>query len=175
MSLNFNKVGKPDAIIKGGKYDKKLIYINPDLNDHDATDFKHLKIANLAAHQPAFQPTNLPRRRETVPASSPVGRHLLSHLFGLLIILQSSHPANHHRNHLLGHIALRRRSHQSSLPIDPPERPPVSHPGIPRYRHPFGHRVNHPYNQPDNRKNRLLAFQPISRRKSLDLVPPNNR
>jgi len=51
MSLNFNKVGKPVAMIKGGKYDKKLIYINPDLNDHDATDFKHLKIANESKFQ----------------------------------------------------------------------------------------------------------------------------
>ena len=28
MSLNFNKVGKPVAMIKGGKYDKKIIYIS---------------------------------------------------------------------------------------------------------------------------------------------------
>jgi len=51
MTLNFNQVGKPVAMIKGGKYDKKLIYINPDLNDHDATDFKHLKIANESKFQ----------------------------------------------------------------------------------------------------------------------------
>ena len=51
MTLNFNQVGKPVAMIKGGKYDKKLIYINPDLNDHDATDFKHLKIANESNFQ----------------------------------------------------------------------------------------------------------------------------
>ena len=51
MSLNFNKVGKPVAMIKGGKYDKKLISINPGLNDHDATDFKHLKIANESKFQ----------------------------------------------------------------------------------------------------------------------------
>ena len=51
MSLNFNQIGKPVAIIKGGKYDKKLIYINPNLNDHDATDFKHLKIANESKFQ----------------------------------------------------------------------------------------------------------------------------
>ena len=30
MSLNFNKVGKPVAMIKGGKYDKKIIYIDPN-------------------------------------------------------------------------------------------------------------------------------------------------
>ena len=51
MSLNCNKVGKPVAVIKGGKYDKRPIYINPDLNDHDATDFKHLKIANESKFQ----------------------------------------------------------------------------------------------------------------------------
>ena len=51
MSLTFNNVGKPVAKIKGGKYNNKIISINPDINDNDATDFKHLKIANESKFQ----------------------------------------------------------------------------------------------------------------------------
>ena len=51
MSLTFNNIGKPVAKIKGGKYKNKIISINPDINDNDATDFKHLKIANESKFQ----------------------------------------------------------------------------------------------------------------------------
>ena len=70
MTLNFNKVGKPVAMIKGGKYDKKLIYINPDLNDKDATDFKQLKIANECKFQ---QVPDTTKEREILYITGPSG------------------------------------------------------------------------------------------------------
>ena len=70
MSLNFNKVGKPVAMIKGGKYDKKIIYIDPNLHDHDATDFKHLKIANESKFQHIPDTT---KEREILYITGPSG------------------------------------------------------------------------------------------------------
>ena len=70
MSLNFNKIGKPVAMLKGGKYDKKIIYINPDLHDHDATDFKHLKIANESKFQHIPDTT---KEREILYITGPSG------------------------------------------------------------------------------------------------------
>ena len=51
MSLTFNNIGKPVVKIKDGKYNEKVISINPDLNDNDATDFTDLKIANESKFQ----------------------------------------------------------------------------------------------------------------------------
>ena len=46
MSFNFNGSGKPVAIITGGKYDKKMISLDSDIQDIDQTSFKKLKISN---------------------------------------------------------------------------------------------------------------------------------
>ena len=48
--LTFNKIGLPFAKVVGGKYNDKVISINPS-NDGDATDFKKLKIANESKFQ----------------------------------------------------------------------------------------------------------------------------
>jgi energy-coupling factor transporter ATP-binding protein EcfA2 len=51
MSFNFANAGKPVRIIKGGKYDKKVISLDPDINNNDKTSFKSLKIANDSKFQ----------------------------------------------------------------------------------------------------------------------------
>ena len=70
MTLNFNQVGKPVAMIKGGKYNGKIIYINPDINDKDATDFKQLKIANESKFQ---QIPDTTKEREILYITGPSG------------------------------------------------------------------------------------------------------
>ena len=70
MSLTFNNVGKPVAKIKGGKYNNKIISINPDINDNDATDFKHLKIANESKFQHVPDTT---KEREIIYITGPSG------------------------------------------------------------------------------------------------------
>ena len=70
MSLTFNKIGRPVAKIKGGKYDNRIISINPDLNDHDATEFKHLKIANESKFQHIPDTT---KEREIIYITGPSG------------------------------------------------------------------------------------------------------
>jgi Cdc6-like AAA superfamily ATPase len=50
MALTFNKIGFGFAKVVGGKYNDKVISINPS-NDGDATDFKKLKIANESKFQ----------------------------------------------------------------------------------------------------------------------------
>ena len=70
MSLTFNKIGRPVAKIKGGKYDNKIVSINPDLNDHDATEFKHLKIANESKFQHIPDTT---KEREIIYITGPSG------------------------------------------------------------------------------------------------------
>jgi energy-coupling factor transporter ATP-binding protein EcfA2 len=70
MSLTFNNVGKPVAKIKGGKYNNKIISINPDINDNDATDFKHLKIANDSKLQHVPDTT---KEREIIYITGPSG------------------------------------------------------------------------------------------------------
>ena len=57
-------------MIKGGKCDKKIAYINPDLNEHDATDFKHLKIANESKFQ---QIPDTAKEREIIYITGPSG------------------------------------------------------------------------------------------------------
>jgi len=51
MSFNFNGVGKNVAIIKNGKYDKKVICLDQDINTNDKTSFKNLKISNDSKFQ----------------------------------------------------------------------------------------------------------------------------
>ena len=51
--LNFNGSGKNIAIITGGKYDKKVISLDGDMNVVDQTNFKQLKIANDSKFVPA--------------------------------------------------------------------------------------------------------------------------
>ena len=70
MSLTFNNIGKPVAKIKGGKYNNKIISINPDINDNDATDFKHLKIANESKFQHIPDTT---KEREIIYITGPSG------------------------------------------------------------------------------------------------------
>ena len=70
MSLTFNNVGKPVAKIKGGKYNNKIISINPNLNDNDATDFKHLKISNDSTFQHIPDTT---KEREIIYITGPSG------------------------------------------------------------------------------------------------------
>jgi hypothetical protein len=61
MSLNFLKVGRPIAKIKGGKYDGKIIYVDSDIktannNDEDKIEgiptFNKLKLPSDAKFQP---------------------------------------------------------------------------------------------------------------------------
>ena len=49
--FNFNNVGKTVAIIKNGRYDKKVICLDPNINDIDKTSFKNLKISNDSKFQ----------------------------------------------------------------------------------------------------------------------------
>ena len=49
--FNFNNIGKPVAIIKNGKYDKKVISLDSDINNIDKTSFKTLKISNDSKFQ----------------------------------------------------------------------------------------------------------------------------
>lgn len=70
MSLTFNNVGRPVAKIKNGKYNNKIISINPNLNDNDATDFKHLKIANDSTLQHIPDTT---KEREIIYITGPSG------------------------------------------------------------------------------------------------------
>jgi hypothetical protein len=57
MSLNFVGIGRPIAVIKGGKYDKKIIYVDSDIKkeDEETQDiptFKELKLPSDATFQP---------------------------------------------------------------------------------------------------------------------------
>lgn len=59
MSLNFSGLGRPIAIIKGGKYDGKIIYVNSDTGSLDDKDdelkvpsFVDLKLPSDAVFQP---------------------------------------------------------------------------------------------------------------------------
>ena len=49
--FNFNNVGKAEAIIKNGKYDKKVVCLDSNINDIDKTNFKNLKISNDSKFQ----------------------------------------------------------------------------------------------------------------------------
>ena len=49
--FNFNNVGRPVAIIKNGKYDKKLISLDTDSGENDKTHFRALKISNDSKFQ----------------------------------------------------------------------------------------------------------------------------
>ena len=49
--FNFNGIGRPVAIIKNGKYDKKLISLESDTNETDKTSFKSLRISNDSKFQ----------------------------------------------------------------------------------------------------------------------------
>ena len=42
--FNFNNIGRPVAIIKNGKYDKKLISLDTDSDENYKTHFRALKI-----------------------------------------------------------------------------------------------------------------------------------
>jgi Tfp pilus assembly pilus retraction ATPase PilT len=50
MALTFNKICSQLSKVVGGKYNDKVISINPSI-DGDATDFKKLKIANESKFQ----------------------------------------------------------------------------------------------------------------------------
>ena len=49
--FNFNNVGKTVAVIKNGKYDKKVVCLDSNINDVDKTSFKNLKISNDSKFQ----------------------------------------------------------------------------------------------------------------------------
>jgi type II secretory ATPase GspE/PulE/Tfp pilus assembly ATPase PilB-like protein len=69
MSLTFNKVGMGFAKVVGGKYNDKIISINPN-NDNDATDFKKLKIANESKFQLV---PNVNTERQIIYVTGPSG------------------------------------------------------------------------------------------------------
>ena len=69
MSLTFNKVGMGFAKVVGGKYNDKIISINPN-NDDDATDFKKLKIANESKFQLV---PNVNTERQIIYVTGPSG------------------------------------------------------------------------------------------------------
>lgn len=59
MSLNFVGIGRPIAIIKGGKYDGKIIYVDSDTKQEEEKEemekiptFKELKLPSDAVFQP---------------------------------------------------------------------------------------------------------------------------
>jgi len=57
MSLNFAGVGRPIAVIKGGKYDKKIIYVDSDTTRREEDEsgvpsFTELKLPSDATFQP---------------------------------------------------------------------------------------------------------------------------
>ena len=79
MSLTFNKSGFQFAKIVNGKYNDKVISINPN-NDGDVTDFKHLKIANESKFQ-LIPNTNIERQIIYVMGPSGSGKSTFCCIF----------------------------------------------------------------------------------------------
>ena len=91
MSLNMNGVGHPLAIINGGEYDKKIVYLNDDQDKEHEKDFISMTLKRPDIFQ-TVPNTKIERQIHYVSGSSGAGKSTWINNF--IKQYRKSHPTN---------------------------------------------------------------------------------